>query len=278
MAMHQTNNLCLRILGKEFKMVSNLKVALVTGGASGMGQVMALRLAEQGVKVAIVDMNRQALDTTVAQSTSIHAYMGDVTQASEIAAIVEDVEQRLGPIDRLAASAGIMPAAGVSSMPTSDFAKVMRVNYEGTVNVVKAVLPTMQKRQKGEIVLFGSLAGVVFTKRFAAYNASKAAVNAFGEVLAQELASDGIRVLNVRPAAVKTPLIAQATGADGLQALRKQAEQGRMASPQQIVDSIEAALARGQTVLYPTFEAKFGAWLRRFSPRLTWAMVNAVSH
>lgn len=258
-------------------MLQTGKVALITGGASGMGQVMALRLAEQGVKVAIVDMNRAALDATAARHEAIFPYAADVTQSSAIEEVVKNVEQMLGPIDRLAASAGIMPACSISAMAASDFARVMRVNYEGTVNAVKAVLPSMQQRRKGEIVLFGSLAGVVYSKKFAAYNASKAALNAFGEVLAHELSSDGIRVLTVRPAAVKTPLIDQATGADGLKALKKQAESGRMALPEQIIDAVEIALQRGQTVLYPTAEAKFGALLRRLSPRLTWKMVNSLS-
>jgi NAD(P)-dependent dehydrogenase (short-subunit alcohol dehydrogenase family) len=258
-------------------MAFNGKVALITGGASGMGRCMALRLAEAGAQVVIVDLDQKMLDETAALSPNIHARHCDVTQARDIAEVVTEVQRGLGPIDRLATAAGIMPARSIAEMPVENFAKVMRVNYEGMANTVKAVLPQMQQRRSGDLILFGSLAGVVFTKHFAAYNASKAAVNAFAEVLAQELAGSGIRVLNVRPSAVKTPLIAQATGDGGLKALRKSADSGRMATPEQIVAAIEVGLEKGLHVLYPGGEAKFAAILRRLSPALTWKLMNKVS-
>ena len=253
------------------------KVALITGGGSGMGQVLALRMARAGTKVAIVDLNEAGMAATVRQSRGIHAYRCDVSDAAAIALVVDQVERELGPIHRLAVSAGIMPAASVEQMSAETFAKVMRINYEGMVYAVKAVLPKLRLRKEGEIVLFGSLAGVVFSKNFAAYGASKAAVNAFGEVLAQELSGSGIRVLTVRPAAVATPLIQQATGEGGLAGLRKQAKSGRMATPDQIIDAVEAGLAKGRYYVYPTAESRFGALMRRFAPELTWKLANAAN-
>ncbi|MFT3754450.1 MAG: SDR family oxidoreductase [Pseudoxanthomonas sp.] len=255
----------------------NIKVALITGGASGMGRTMALKLAQAGAQVAIVDLNQSALDEAAALSPNVHAYACDVTDAQAIAGVVAHVQRELGPIDRLVSAAGIMPALSVHDMPVERFAQVMRVNYEGLVNTVKAALPLLQQRNAGEIILFGSLAGVVFSKNFAAYNASKAAVNAFSEVLAQELANTGIKVLNVRPTAVKTPLIQQATGKGGLKGLRKQEQSGRMATPEQIIDAIEVALRKNKSVLYPNTEASIGAFLRRLSPGLMWKIVNAAS-
>ncbi|MFP5305125.1 MAG: SDR family NAD(P)-dependent oxidoreductase [Gammaproteobacteria bacterium] len=251
------------------------KVALITGGASGMGQAMALRLARAGAQVAVVDLNAEALEATARQAGGIRAYPCDVSSSEQLQSVVERVRAELGPIDRLASAAGIMPARSIVDMPAERFAQVMRVNYEGTVNVVKSVLPQMLERRSGEIILFGSLAGVIFSKNFAAYGASKAAINAFGEVLAQELRNSGIRVLTVRPAAVNTPLISQATGEGGLTGLRKQARSGRMASPEQIIDAVEAGLDKGLDVVYPNAEARIGQWLRRLSPALTWKIANA---
>lgn len=253
------------------------KVALITGGGSGMGQVLALRLARAGAKVAIVDLNEGGMAATVKQSAHIKAYRCDVSDAAAIAAVVTQVEAELGPIHRLAVSAGIMPAASVEDTRVETFAKVMRINYEGLVYTVKAVLPRMRQRGRGEIILFGSLAGVVFSKNFAAYGASKAAVNAFGEVLAHELSGSGIRVLTVRPAAVATPLIQQATGEGGLAGLRKQAKSGRMATPEQIIDAMEVALAKGRYYVYPTGESRVGALMRRIAPELTWKIANAAN-
>jgi len=253
------------------------KVALITGGASGMGKVMALRLAQAGATVGVVDMNRQALDEIGAQHPGIRPHAADVTDAAAIEALASRFQDEAGPIDRLVCAAGIMPALKVADMPAAKFAQVMRVNYEGTVNTVRAALPSMLQRRRGEIILFGSLAGVVYSQGFAAYCASKAAVNAFGEVLAQELASSGIRVINVRPAGVKTPLINQAVGEGGLQGLKKQAERGQLASPEAIIDAIESGIEKGRSVIYPNGEAWIGQLLRRLSPTLTWKLVNAAS-
>lgn len=256
----------------------NGKTVLITGGASGMGRTMALCLARDGAKVAIVDLNAQALETTASEHNNLYAYACNVVEPEAIAEVVRSAEQELGPIHRLVCCAGIMPAQTVSEMSVGGFARIMRVNYEGTVNTVKAALPGLLARGQGQIVLFGSLAGMVPAQGFSAYGASKAAVNAFGEVLAQELKDKGIRVLTVRPAAVRTPLIQQATGEGGLVGLRKQEKSGRMASPEQIIEAVEKTLASScKDVLYPTGEARFAQWLRRLSPALTWKIANAVN-
>lgn len=254
------------------------RTVVITGGASGMGRAMALRLAEAGAKVAVADLNEDNLANTAAESSNIQAYRCDVTDPDAVVELMMRVEQELGPIYRLVCCAGIMPAQRVAEMDVEGFSRIMRINYEGTVNTVKAVLPGLLTRRQGQIVLFGSLAGVVPAQGFSAYGASKAAVNAFGEVLAQELKGTGVQVLTVRPAAVKTPLIQQATGEGGLAGLRKQEKSGRMASPEQIIEVIEKTLAAGRKdVLYPTGEALFAQWLRRLSPGLTWKIANAVN-
>lgn len=256
----------------------NGKTVLITGGASGMGRTMALFLAQAGAKVAIVDLNAQALEAAAGEHHNLHPHVCNVGESEAIAEVVLRVERDLGPIYRLACCAGIMPAQSVIDTPVEGFARVMRVNYEGTINAVKAVLPGLLDRECGQIILFGSLAGVVPAKGFAAYGASKAAINAFGEVLAQEVKDKGVRVLSVRPAAVKTPLIQQATGEGGLAGLRKQDQSGRMASPERIIEAVEKALASDRKdVLYPTGEALFAQWLRRLSPSLTWKIANAVN-
>jgi NAD(P)-dependent dehydrogenase (short-subunit alcohol dehydrogenase family) len=252
------------------------KVVLITGGASGMGKEMALRLAAQGASVVIADLNQQALDAMVAASPQIRAMRCDVTDPAAVQAMVETVERDIGPIFRLTVSAGVMPAGTVNDMETNGFARAMRINYEGLVYTVKAALPYLLKRRQGQIVLLGSLAGEIFSQNFAAYGASKAAVNAFGEVLTEELRGSGVQVLTVRPAAVATPLIQQAIGEGGLAGLRKQARSGRMATPETIIHAIEAALKSGRHGhLHPTAEAKIGSWVRRLAPRLAWRIANA---
>lgn len=252
------------------------RVALITGGASGMGQVMAKQLAAQGAQVVIADLNASALEATAATSPHIKAMLCDVTDVHAVGALVARIEQEVGPIHRLAVCAGVMPAGTINETSADGIARAMRINYEGLVYSVKAALPYMLPRRAGQIVLLGSLAGEIFSKNFSAYGASKAAVNAFGEVLAEELRDSGIQVLTVRPAAVATPLIQQAIGEGGLTGLRKQARSGRMATPETIVTAIEAALSSGRHGhWHPSAEAQVGSWLRRLFPRLAWRIANA---
>lgn len=251
------------------------RVALITGGASGMGRVMAVRLAGAGWKVAIVDVNAAMLAETAAMASGISTYTCDVSDPAQARDAVSRAQSALGPLTRLATAAAIMPAHPVTEMSAETFAKVMRINYEGTVNFVKAALPTMLERRAGQIVLFGSSAGVVPAERFSAYGCTKAAVNFFGEVLAEETRGTGVQVLTVRPAAVATPLIAQASGE--LRGLQRQLDKGNMTRPEAIVDAIEAALGKGKSVLYPTGEAWAAQFLRRLSPTLTWKLVRAMS-
>lgn len=252
------------------------KVALITGGGSGMGRVMAARVAAAGARVAVADLNQAGMDELVSTHAGISAFVCDVSDPAQVESVVQKVESELGPIDRLTAAAGIMPGQSICDMSSDRISRVMRINYEGSVNMVKAVLPSMLARGRGDIILFGSLAGVVFTSGMSAYNASKAAVNAFGEVLAYELKGSGVRVLTVRPGAVNTPLIGQAT--EAVKGLRDAAAKGQMAAPETIIDAIEAGLERGEFWVYPTGDARFMQLMRRLSPKLTWKLVERFSH
>ncbi len=129
------------------------KVALITGGASGMGQLDALRLARQGAKVAILDLNEKGLADTAAQSDNIKAYKCDVTNLEQVQQVIAQVEQELGPIDRLVHCAAIMPGQSIKDMPAELINKVMAINYFGTVNLTKVLMPLMEARGRGDLIL-----------------------------------------------------------------------------------------------------------------------------
>ena len=242
-----------------------------------MGCLMARRLADSGTKVAIVDVNQKLLDEVSQSHENITAFNCDVCNFDAVNSIAQQVENTLGPIDRISPAAAIMPAQTIEAMDQDSISRVMRINDDGVINVVKAVMPLMIERNSGQIVLFGSLAGTVPGKGFAAYGATKAAINLFGEVLSEELKNTGVQVLTVRPAAVSTPLINQATGDGGLPGLRKQVKSGKMATPEAIINELEKALKRNKTVCHPTAEAKVGAILRRVSPSFTWWIGNKLN-
>lgn len=251
----------------------SVKVAVVTGGASGMGKITALRLANAGAQVAILDMNQAALDATAAESTNIHPFHCDVTNIAQVQEIISQVENTLGPIDRLTHCAAIMPTAPILEQPAELITKMMTINYGGTVNLVKTVLPLMNQRKSGQLVIFGSIAGSVLGPELAGYNATKAATNAFVEVLIHENRGSGVHILLVCPPMVKTPLIEQGLGTKNI---AESLEKNRMADPEFIVDEIDKALTKGpkKEILLPGAEAKILMLFRRLFPGLLWKIIK----
>jgi len=253
-------------------MAFNGKVALVTGGASGMGRVSALRLAETGAKVAIFDMNETALAETAAVSPNIRAWRCNVADAADVQARVAEVEAELGPIDRLTHAAGIMPSYAVMDTTLAQAQRLMDVNYFGTLNLIHAVLPGMLARNRGDVILFGSVSGMALTPKLGAYAASKAAVNVLGETLANELGKTALRIAVVLPPAVNTPLIDQSLATDAAKALHQAKQNGRLSDPEKIVTQIEKGLERGKKAIYPG-EAKLLELWHVLAPRLWWKTV-----
>ena len=158
------------------------KVAVVTGGASGMGRVTALRLANQGAQVAIVDLNEKALSETSEESFNITPFKCDVSDLEQVKVLIGDIESALGPIDRLTHCAAIMPGQSLMEMPAEKISQVMTINYGGTVNMVKTLMPLMEARGGGDIIMFGSMAGDVLTHNLGAECAAKSATHTFAEV------------------------------------------------------------------------------------------------
>jgi NAD(P)-dependent dehydrogenase (short-subunit alcohol dehydrogenase family) len=249
------------------------RVALVTGAASGMGRIEARRLEKIGAQVAALDLNEAGLEETAEGWAGIHPYCCDVADAAAVKEVVAGVENDLGSIDRVTHAAAIMPTSRLVDADPEWIKRLMRVNYEGTVNVTMATLPAMLRRGSGDLIIYGSLAGHVLAPHLGAYSASKAAVNAFAEILIRENAGSGVRILLVCPPMTDTPLIKQATESSNPRSIQLGIEQGRMADPEKVVDAIERAIERGETILFPDRESKILFALRRFAPKLLWRMI-----
>lgn len=253
-----------------------VNVALVTGGASGMGRLAALTLANNGTRVAIVDMHDDNLAATAAESDNITAYKCDVSDIDAVRALVEQVESELGPIDRLTQCAAIMPGDSIQGMSVELTNKQMMINYCGTVNMVKTVMDGMESRGSGQIAVFGSMAGSVLTHGLGGYSATKAATNVWMEVLAEEMRNSPVHYLLVCPPMVNTPLVDQAIekGPGSIVGAKKD---NRMSDPQDIVDAVEAALAKGKSAknwrVCPQ-SAGFMMLFRRLAPGLLWKVMR----
>jgi short-subunit dehydrogenase len=169
-----------------------------------------------------------------------------------------------------------MPAGRILDTPVERLLAPMKINYFGTVHVTKAVLPGMVARNRGDVVLFGSITGYSSSTNFSAYCASKSAVNTYGEILIHEHRHTNLRMILAAPSAVKTPLLDQAVEG-GPKALVDAVTSGRAADPDAILDRIEKGLERGTTVLVPGLEARATWMLRRLSPALMWRLVHLVN-
>ena len=249
------------------------QVALVTGAASGMGRIFAVRMAKRGVQVAGLDRDAQTLEATARDRDGLHAYQCDVSDLASIEAVTARVIDDLGTIDRAVHCAAIMPAARLVDQDVAQIHQLMTVNYGGTVNLTKTVLPHMIRRGKGELVLFGSMGGFVLVPECGAYCASKAAINAFAEVLIEEVRGSGVRVMLVCPPLVDTPLLQQALATSNPKSIRDSIATQRLADPERMIDEVEAGLARGTEILLPGVEAKLLMWARRLAPRLLWKII-----
>ncbi|MCX7619766.1 MAG: SDR family oxidoreductase [Acidimicrobiales bacterium] len=239
------------------------RVAVITGAASGMGQLLAWRLAAQGASVAALDVDEEGLARTTRRAPNIVAWGCDVSDRGAVTESIKDIERNLGPIDRLVNAAAIAPTDRLVDQPADLITRVMETNYNGLVYATKAVLPGLIERNRGDIVQFASMAGWLPYPTFGAYAASKHAVVAFTEVLARELRDTPIRVLCVCPPFVDTPLLRQVEpkGPKVMSWMPKMA-------PELVLDAMERALDRGQTFVFP---GRGTTWLwrfRRFAPKL----------
>jgi NAD(P)-dependent dehydrogenase (short-subunit alcohol dehydrogenase family) len=248
------------------------KVAIVTGGASGMGQITARRLARQGAKVAVFDVNEQGLQDTAAESNNITAFRCDISSLQDVEAKVAQVAAELGPIELLVHAAALMPSHKLIDHTHEGMEKLFRINYFGTTYMVRAVLPAMIERGRGRIIAFGSIAGIALVPKMGAYCATKAAVNAYIEVLQNEIRKSGVRVHLVCPPAVNTPLVDQTIATDTPGSIIEAKKTGRLADPEKMIDAIEKGVRKNQDIIYPK-EAKLLYLWRALLPKLWWKVV-----
>jgi 3-oxoacyl-[acyl-carrier protein] reductase len=188
------------------------RVAAITGGARGIGYAIAERLTLSGARVALWDMDAARAAEAAKALKGAAAVTVDVTDEAGVARAVAETERLLGPIDILVNSAAITgPNASVAEYPVDAWRKTIEINVTGTFLCCRAVVPGMQRRDRGRIVNIASIAGKEGNPNASAYSASKAAVIALTKSLGKELAKTGIRVNCITPAAVKTEMFAQMT-------------------------------------------------------------------
>lgn len=239
-------------------------VALVTGGASGIGLAAARRLLERGYQVAVADVNADALDRAAAElGAAATTYVVDVRDRAAVAALVKAVEDGLGPIEHVLGCAGIARVGATLDVDPAAVELMMNTNFFGVVNLVYSALPLMVARGRGEFAVISSITAVVPPRRMAGYGASKAAVLSLMESLRDECAGSGVRFACVCPAAVATPM-----ATDFFPDPAKRARSMAI-PPQRVVAALEKGLRHRNTFrIYPDPMARALAVTSRYAPRL----------
>jgi 3-oxoacyl-[acyl-carrier protein] reductase len=185
------------------------RVAVVTGGAQGIGLAVAQRLAASGARLAIWDMDAELAEKAAA-TLGGQAYAVDVSDTEAVARAAKATEAALGPVSILVTSAGIAGSNGpVTAYDPAEWRRIIDINLTGTFNCCRSILPQMQAQGYGRVVTVASIAGKEGNPNAAAYSASKAGVIALTKSLGKEHAGENIAINCVTPAAARTRIFDQ---------------------------------------------------------------------
>ena len=223
-------------------------VAVITGGASGIGFATADVLRERGAHVVLADINAEGAQKAQERlhqenpgaQGEVLAIAVDVTNADQVQELMRRTEEAFGHIDLVVTCAGVGRGGPIDTFSSSDMQTLMNINFMGTYNCVVAALPAMRRQGAGYFVFLSSVAGKLGTPMLSGYCASKWAVRGFSAALRAELFGTGIGVTTVYPAWVDTPMVRQET------------EEGRLhnvqilLTPQQVAAEIVLAVTEGK--------------------------------
>lgn len=215
------------------------KVAIVTGGAQGMGAAHVRKLVEEGARVAITDIRveqGQALAAELGEATIFIEH--DVIRRDAWDAVIAETETAFGPVDVLVNNAGIDIMKPFIDFTAADFQKLLDVNVFGNFHGMQAVLPSMKKAGGGSIVNISSMEGLRPTGGNSIYSASKFAVTGLTKAVAQEYAEYNIRVNSVHPGAIWTPGIEAEDVRDVVQAYVQHIPMKRIGDPEEVANMV----------------------------------------
>ncbi len=216
------------------------RVAVVTGGANGIGAAVAERMAASGARIAIWDMDVSAPDKRVAglAEDACQMVQVDVSDPGSVAEAMAQTESAFGQIDVLVNSAGIAgPTATLAEYDPAMWRKVQAVNLDGTYLCCRAVVPGMRDRGYGRIVNVASIAGKEGNPNASAYSASKAAVIALTKSLGKELADVDVAVNCITPATAQTRILEQVS-TEFIDYMRSKIPRGRFVTVEEIASMV----------------------------------------
>ena len=236
-----------------------ISIAVVTGGGNGIGRALCRRLRRDGAKVVVVDLDEQAAKE-VADEIGGTAYAVNVGDEAAVAALIEQVEDTVGPIDLFASNAGVVFGDGPSGSASAEgllsdiddrWEASWRVNVMAHVYAARAIIPRMISRGGGALLNTISAAGFLSSIGDAAYSATKHAALGFAEAVAIRHGDEGIRVTVLCPQAVATNMLDLATGPGAEESVFGGADADGIATPEQVADAAIDGVAEGRFMVTP---------------------------
>lgn len=244
------------------------KVAIVTGGASGIGKACAHALARSGADVSIWDLDQSALDATMDElkqhGVRVHTAVVDVSDSAAVDAATESVVSELGRLDIAVANAGIGGDIAASGDYTDDaWHKVIGINLDGVMYTQRAAIRAMKQSGGGSIINMASILGTVGFAMSSAYVAAKHGVVGMTKAAAWEHAADGIRVNAVGPAFIKTPLVEKSLDEPTLKFLESQHAFNRLGTPEEVAELVAWLASDAASFATGAYYAIDGGYLAR---------------
>ncbi len=185
------------------------RVAIVTGGADGIGKAISIRLATEGAKVCLFDKDIELLERTAKEVPGSSSYQVDISDDSAVSAAFNEVINTEDKVDVVVNCAGIVGpnAKKITEVEVDDFDRVYAVNLRGSFSVTKYALRHMEKQNYGRILLFASIAGKEGNAGMTAYSATKAGVLGLTKSAAKDFAETGITINTIAPAVIRTAMV-----------------------------------------------------------------------
>ena len=214
------------------------RVAVITGGAKGIGLAITRRLLSDGARVSVWDLEPGAMPDDVASDERVSSRRVDVASMSEVGPACEEVLRRAGRIDILVNNAGLAGSTvPLDAYDPDEWRRIVDVNLLGVFYCCRAVVPHMRAAGRGRIVNVASLAGKEGTANASAYSAAKAAVIALTKSLGKELATSGVLANTVAPAAIDTEILAQMSP-DHVATMIAKSPMGRLGTADEAADLV----------------------------------------
>jgi 3-dehydrosphinganine reductase len=258
--------------------------ALITGGSSGIGKATACQLAAQGANITIIARGADRLAAAKVEIKQARAsaeqrvltVVADVSDRAQAEAAVQQAVAQLGAPDIVMTSAGMVQPGLFRDLPVETFEKTAALNYLGTVYVLKAALPGMIERRRGQFVLISSGAGLVGVYGYTSYSPTKFALHGLAQALRAELKPDGIRVMVVYPPDTDTPQLAEENRTK-LEETRRINGAAKVLQPEEVASAIVSGIQHNRFSITPGLEmsvlSRLGSLIE---PAMNWYMDSVV--